>query len=132
MMYSAMVCPFRRTAGGRLGPDATWRPGAPRGEHASIMGFERHDVLFDTTLNEIGGSNCQQFPFLYIELRDEIVVRDPLAELAGRYDRERIDVGGRYRQQAQALRANVRGRGAAYERRRGRAGAAQKAVLGRR
>jgi len=95
MLYSALVCPFWRSPGGRLGKDNAYKADGKRGVEPSIMGFGDYAVLVDP-MRPIGGDVSQQFTLVYRDYDSEIVFRDPLAELSGRYDEERKRCGGRF------------------------------------
>lgn len=92
MLYSALVCPFWRSPGGRLDKDTIrWGEGK-RGAEPSIMGFEDYAVLIHPSLP----LEAQPFTLMYRKYECEIVFRDPLADLADRYEQERRRCGGRY------------------------------------
>jgi hypothetical protein len=95
MLYSALVCPFWRSPGGRLGKDNAYKADGKRGAEPSIMGFGDYAVLVDP-MRPIGGDVSQQFTLVYRDYDSEIVFRDPLADLSARYDEERKRCGGRY------------------------------------
>jgi hypothetical protein len=91
MLCSALVCPFSRSPGGRLDKGTIrWGEGK-RGDEPSIMGFEDYAVLVHPSLP----LEAQPFTLMYREYAGEIVFRDPLADLAHRYEEERKRCGGR-------------------------------------
>lgn len=91
MLDSALVCPFWRTPGGRLGRDSMVQPGASRGDEPAILGFNRYGLLIDPGL-PINSMENKVVLEGYVE---EITFSDPLSDLAAMYDRERKLVGGR-------------------------------------
>lgn len=95
MLYSALVCPYWRTPGGRLGRDTMFTPGAARGAEPSIMSFQDYGALIARG-REIGGPTGQPAFFMLKGYAGELRFEDPLAELQARYDAERTRVGGRY------------------------------------
>lgn len=94
MLYSALVCPFWRTENARLGRDSMFTPGARRGEEPALMGFESYAILIDPT-RPFGGDDSQPLPIVLDGYVGELAFRDP-QELADRYERERVNCGGRY------------------------------------
>jgi len=94
MLYSALVCPFWRTPGGRLGRDSMFQPGAARGAAPAIMGFNDYGLLIDPS-KQLGGVDNGVHVYLE-DFAGEIVFSDPLADLADPYDALRQQVGGRY------------------------------------
>lgn len=95
MLYSALVCPYWRSEGGRLGHDTMFTPGLARGSDPAIMGFQDYGVVLDPT-RPIGGPDTQNVQIWLEDYVDEIRFSDPLKDLKPRYDTERLAVGGRY------------------------------------
>lgn len=96
MLYSALVCPFWRTPVSRYGKDTTTTtPGSSRGEQATILGYGDYALVLDLE-RPYGGPSGKQGTLLYKDYREEILFRDPLVDLADRYEQERVRVGGRY------------------------------------
>lgn len=93
MLYSALVCPFWRTPGGRLGRDTMFTPGAKRGDQPALMSFVDYGLLLDPDL-PVG---TPEGTTVGLErYTGEIVFRDPLLDLLALYERERRETGGRY------------------------------------
>ncbi len=92
MLYSALVCPFWRSAGGRLGKDNAYQPNGKRGVEPSIMGFSDYAVVVDPSQPLA----TQSFMLLYRDFETEIAFNNPLTDLASQYEQERRRCGGRY------------------------------------
>lgn len=95
MLYSALVCPFWRSPGGRLGQDSVYDPGGRRGETPSILGFGDYALLLNPS-KPFAAGRATGNSLLLKDYEEEIVFHDPLTDLAQRYERERQRVGGRY------------------------------------
>ena len=95
MLYSALVCPYWRTGGARLGKESTVAPGAARGAEPAVMGFCDVGLLVDPAGDMIGLTGPKPV-FAYIEYEEEIAFTDPLTDLPERYKVERAAAGGRY------------------------------------
>jgi hypothetical protein len=94
MLYSALVCPFWRSAGGKLSKDTMFTPGSSRGQQPAIIGFRDYGFLIDPT-KPLAGPGVQSFGTLLKDYEGEILFDDP-GELADRYHQLRQSVGGRY------------------------------------
>lgn len=95
MLYSALVCPFWRSPGGRLDPGVARFSDGRRGDEPSIMGFGDYSVIVDKT-RPFDGPASQEFTQIYQDYDREIVFRDPLTDLGDRYEEERRRCGKRY------------------------------------
>lgn len=95
MLYSALVCPFWRSPGGRLDPGVARFSDGRRGYEPSIMGFGDYSVIVDKT-RPFDGPASQEFTQIYQDYDREIAFRDPLPDLADRYEEERRRCGKRY------------------------------------
>jgi hypothetical protein len=94
MLYSALICPFWRSAGGKLSKDTMFTPGASRGQEPAILGFRNYGFLIDPT-KHLAGPHVQSFGTLLEEYEGEILFDDPSA-LTQQYDQLRRAIGGRY------------------------------------
>jgi hypothetical protein len=92
MLYSALVCPFWRTEGARMGP-LTRRTGMTRGSIATVVGFYRFGILARTATAPLtDGRNVAFVAAGYFGAHD---FTRP-TELLDLYDRELAQVGDRY------------------------------------
>lgn len=73
MLYSALVCPYWRTAKARLSSGSMFTPGQARGPVAAIMGFADFAILIDPQ-QPVGGGEASQNLFTMLRSYDTEVV----------------------------------------------------------